>query len=137
MLLLMVTAGCQKASLLPVDLEESDMCNWCKMAISEKRYASEAIDNDGNIYKFDNATCLTRFVAARNLRGRIAKYYIADYGARSWVDASAAAYARSAEIPGPMASGLAAFASKANAEKFAMEHHGAVIAFEELWTSVR
>lgn len=113
------------------------MCAYCKMAISEKRYAAEAIDNDGNAYKFDNAFCMTRFVADRKLRDKIGAWYIASYETRSWVDARKAAYAKSAEIPSPMASGLAAFSTKTSAMEFAAAHRGKVIAFEDLWTSVQ
>jgi copper chaperone NosL len=113
------------------------MCAYCKMAISEKRYAAEAIDYDGIAYKFDNAFCMTRFVAERKLRSRIGAWYIASYETRSWVDARKAAYAKSAEIPSPMASGLAAFSAKTSATEFAAAHHGKTIAFEDLWTSVQ
>jgi len=113
------------------------MCAWCKMAISEKRYAAEAVDNDGNVFKFDNAACMVRFVLDRKWRSRIGAYYIADYETRAWIDARKAAYIKSAETPSPMASGLAAFGAATNAAEFAAARHGKVIAFEDLWTSVQ
>src|SRR5437899_6810099 len=90
-LLLSMTA-CENASLRPVDIEAADMCAWCKMAISEKRYAAEAIDNEGNAFKFDNAACMVHFVLDRKLRSSIAAYYIADYETRAWIDAHKAAH---------------------------------------------
>ncbi len=113
------------------------MCAYCKMAISEKRYAAEAIDNEGNAYKFDNALCMTRFVTERKLREKIGAWYVAGYVTHLWIDARKAMYVRSAEIPSPMASGLAAFIGRTNAEEFATAHHGKVIAFEDLWTSAQ
>ena len=129
--------ACENASLRPVDIEAADMCARCKMAISEKRYAAEAIDNDGNAFKFDNAACMVRFVLDRKLRAKVAAYFIADYDTRAWIDAHKVAYVKSAEIPSPMASGLAAFGAATNAAQFAAARHGKVIAFEELWTSVQ
>ena len=134
---MLLTAACESASLRPVDIEASDMCAYCKMAISERRYAAEAIDNEGTAYKFDNALCMMRFVADRKLRDRVGAWYIADYENRSWLDARNAAFVRSAEIPGPMASGLAAFGSHAAAQALAAEHHGKTISFEGLWTSLQ
>jgi len=118
----------------PADIEESDMCSYCRMAISEKRYAAEAADIDGNVYKFDNPMCMARFIAERGLKSRIAVYYIAGYDTRSWLDARTAAYAKSPEIPSPMASGLAAFGDAVKARQFATAHHGQTVGFEDLWT---
>lgn len=105
------------------------------MAISEKRYAAEAIGADGTVFKFDNAGCMVRFILERNLRSKIGAWYIADYETRGWIDASKAAYVRSPQIPSPMASGLAAFGASSNPTQFASAHHGKTIAFEDLWTS--
>lgn len=113
------------------------MCAYCKMAISERRYAAEAVDSEGNVYKFDNAACLTRFVTERQLRSRMAAYYVADYETRSWLDARHAVYAKSPAIPSPMASGLAAFRDTSQAQSFAAGFRGQTIAFEDLWTSIR
>ena len=104
------------------------------MAISEKRYAAEAVDGEGSAYKFDNAACMARFVREHGLQSRVAAYYIADYRTRAWLDARRASYAKSAEIPSPMASGIAAFSDEAEAQRFAAARRGQTIAFEALWT---
>jgi len=129
--------ACRNASLQPVDIEATDMCAKCKMAISEKRYAAEAIDNDGNVYKFDNINCMLRYIFDRKLRSNIAAYYAADYDTHAWVDARKAAHVKSADIPSPMAGGLASFREANKAAAFAVERHGKVIAFEDLWTSAQ
>lgn len=132
---LLLTA-CQSA-LQPVEIDANDMCSFCKMAISEKRYAAEAIDTAGTVYKFDNAACMTRFVGERGLRAKMAVYYVADFDSRTFVDAQKAVFAISEAIPSPMASGLAAFKDRAKAHQFAADHQGNVIAFEDLWTLPR
>ena len=113
------------------------MCAYCRMAISEKRYAAEAVDSEGNVYKFDNAACMARFVTGRQMRSHVAAYYVTDYQTRSWLDARQAVYAKSPAIPSPMASGLAAFRDNPQAQKFAAGLQGQTIAFEDLWTSIR
>jgi copper chaperone NosL len=52
-------AACGNAASEPVDLAEEDMCAFCKMAISERRYAAEFLNRDGDAFKFDDVGCLS------------------------------------------------------------------------------
>ena len=105
------------------------------MAISEKRYAAELFDRDGNSLKFDDIGCMVTYSGAHHLDARGRAVFVIDYRTQQWLDAHRAVYVRSGAIPSPMSGGLAAFHDKAQAEEFAREVHGQVLAFEELWTS--
>lgn len=107
------------------------------MAISEKRYAAEALDRDGTAYKFDNPVCMARFVTAHKLQPRIAAYYVADYETRGWLNAQRAVFVQSPAIPSPMVSGLAAFGDGGPARELASPIQGKMIRFEDLWTSLQ
>ncbi len=133
-LLLAATLACRTKAPGPVPIEASDMCALCKMAISEKRYAVEIVDRDGNLLKFDNPICMREHVTGRNMRDQVAAWFVADYETGTWTDARQAHYVKSQEIPSPMNSGLAAFQDPAKAGAFAAAHHGRVITFDDLWT---
>jgi copper chaperone NosL len=52
---------------IPVDIDPGDMCQSCKMAISQKKYAAEFVDKDGGVFKFDDIGCMFRFAKQRAL----------------------------------------------------------------------
>lgn len=109
------------------------MCARCKMAISEKRYAAEVIDRDGNALKFDDIGCMTSYVADRVLRDTAAALFVMDYESRQWLEAAAAHYVKSEEIRSPMASGWIALRERSKAEEFAVRFHGRTMSFDDLW----
>ena len=51
-LMALLLAGCESKARGPVALEGDDACAFCRMVISERRYAAELIDHDGEVYKF-------------------------------------------------------------------------------------
>lgn len=128
MLLLMVM-GCQ-ADQKPQAIEAHDVCAACKMAISQPRYAAQAVDKEGNAYKFDDIGCMLRYLRQHQLpRTRI---YVMDYAAQEWLEAESAIFVRSEAIESPMASGLAAFRDQPAARKFLKNRSGQMFAFAEL-----
>lgn len=64
-ILVLLLTACQSKPRGPVPIDRDDACASCRMAISERRYAAELIDQDGNIYKFDDIACMLRFAHAR------------------------------------------------------------------------
>ena len=87
-LAVLLLTACQSKPRGPVPIERDDACASCRMAISERRYAAEAIDQDGNIYKFDDIACMLRFAHARGFQPSKANFYVTDYATgKDWVDA--------------------------------------------------
>src|SRR5688500_7286310 len=74
-----ILAGCHKSELEPVTIEPEDMCGFCKMAISEKRYAAEFIDIDGQPFKFDDIGCMVDFMQSKGNKQRIRAYFVMDF----------------------------------------------------------
>lgn len=132
-LALLALVGCHSGPPRPVDIDASDMCSRCRMAISQKRYAAELFDRDGNIFKFDDIGCLLHYAAQRHLELKDHTVFVIDYGTGRWLTAAQAVYVRSEAIPSPMSGGLAAFADRSRADEFASSVQGRVLVFEELW----
>jgi copper chaperone NosL len=53
--------SCNSTEPKPIKLN-SDTCDFCKMTISNAKFASELITEKGRIYKFDDASCMIQYV---------------------------------------------------------------------------
>ena len=130
---LLLAVGCGNRSPQPVEIDATDMCAQCKMAISEKRYAAEMVDGEGNVLKFDSLDCMLHYAARRNLKDQAAAWFVMDSDGRSWLDLRQALLVRAAAIPGPMGSGVLAVQDPARARELARRFSGEVVRFDDLW----
>lgn len=108
-----ILAACGTDEIRPVDLEVGDMCSFCRMAISERPFAAELIDNDGEAHKFDDIGCMLRYKEASGKPFQAT--FVTDYESRMWMRAEDAYFVRSTSIKTPMGSGLIAYATAAKA----------------------
>ena len=85
----LLLAACESKPRGPVALESDDACTSCRMLISERRYAAELIDRDGQAYKFDDIACMLRFAHSRGIQPSDAKFFVTDFGSGAdWLDAT-------------------------------------------------
>jgi copper chaperone NosL len=111
-------AACGSGAVKPLELEASDMCSFCRMAISERRFAAEIIDQDDNALKFDDIGCMLHYQQAAGDKLKPAAVFVTDVDARQWLPAVDAYFVRSASVKTPMGSGIVAYS---NAEKAGSE----------------
>lgn len=130
---LLFLASCQKGEIEPVAIAPEDMCSFCKMAISEKRYAAEFIDSDGQPFKFDDIGCMVNFIKGKGSKDRISVYFVTDFNDRQWIKASDAYYVHSTELKTPMGGQLVAFKDKARATEAVGKYHGQILRFDDLF----
>src|SRR5215470_12346642 len=129
-LMLTLLTGCRSRSPRPVDIEPSDMCGFCRMAISQKRFAAEVLDADENAVKFDDIGCMLRYLEGG--RPKPAAVFVMDYDTREWKHANAASFLRGSKAATPMGGGILAFGDKARAEAAARDLGGEVLLFARL-----
>ena len=132
-LLALITASCQESAIEPVAIAPEDMCAYCKMAISEKRYAAQFVDRDGQPFKFDDIGCMIKFANEKMDRNKIAAYFVMDFDNRLWVKAEGAYFVSSAELKTPMDGHAAAFKDEARAREAAARFHGRLLSFADLF----
>ena len=120
--LLIVACGANKIE--PVALAPEDMCSYCRMAISETRYAAEFVDQDGQAFKFDDIGCMANFIESGKNATKPAGYFVMDFDERQWIKAEDAFYVRSSELSTPMRGGVIAFKDKSKAKQAAAKYHG-------------
>ena len=102
------------------------------MAISERRYAAEFLDRDGEAVKFDDVGCMLRYRRRMADQGAIATAFVVDFNSGRWLEAAAAYYVRSPDLKTPMGSGLVAYADAASAANAAAAHHGEILRVADL-----
>lgn len=129
---LLLLVNCQTRKTEPVAIVPEDMCSFCKMAISEKRYAAELLDNEGQAFKFDDIGCMLNFIKNKKDSAKVAAYFVMDFDERVWTRAEGAYFVRSSEVSPPMNGGLIAFKDEAKAQQAAEKYHGQLIRFKDI-----
>lgn len=73
---------------------DRDMCDRCKMVISERNYAAQVVNpQNGNIYKFDDLGCVVLWFKEENITWKdSAKIWVADVKTSKWLDARVISY---------------------------------------------
>ncbi len=94
--------GCEKKDYTKIPPKmhwDRDLCERCKMAISERNYGVIAIDSHNKIYKFDDIGCLILWQKQERPDIEIEKIWIKDANSSQWIDALSAIYAKGYKTP--------------------------------------
>jgi copper chaperone NosL len=103
------------------------------MLISERRYAAELIDREGEVYKFDDIACMLRFAHSHGMQPSETKFYVMDYtSGNDWIDATQSYFVRmNSSVSSPMASGIVAYRDSLRAAG----KKEVLLTFNELWAT--
>lgn len=106
----------------------TDICDHCRMTISDLKFGGELLTKKGKVYKFDDAKCLQDFLKAGTVkRDNLHSIYLLDHtGNGSLIESSKAILLRSSEFRSPMGGDLAAFKSKEEAENAQKTFNGTI-----------
>ncbi len=126
-------ASCAQQKLEPVAIVPEDMCSFCRMAISEKRYAAELLDSEGEVFKFDEIGCMVNFIERNQFDDKTTVRFVMDFDERTWIKAEDAYYVASPEITTPMNGNVIAFTTELKAQQAAERFHGRIQRFEEVF----
>lgn len=113
-------AGCGPGEARPVEIYGEDMCSACRMAISDERFASEIIEADGTVHKFDDLGCFFEF-REKQKEMKVAASFLKDYETARWIPYEKSSIVQTG-IWTPMASGKVAFASAERSAAFVKDH---------------
>ena len=124
--------GCRNAELRPIEIVAEDMCSFCRMAISEKRFASELLIQDGEVFKFDDIGCMLRFRKSHGHPEAVVATFVLDYDTRKWLKAEEAYFVKSKEFKTPMSGNVVAFKTGADAAAAADRTQGVSLRYAAL-----
>ncbi|HEX5027157.1 MAG TPA: nitrous oxide reductase accessory protein NosL [Agriterribacter sp.] len=111
-----------------------DQCAFCKMGISDTRFACEFITQKGKLYKFDDAHCMLEFAASPQWdKSTVKNYYLSNFSQpQQWLIAENALLLKSDQLRSPMGGNIAAFSNTAD-QKAATEHFtGTLVSWKEI-----
>jgi copper chaperone NosL len=100
-----------------------DICERCKMIISEKEFASQFRLSDGTIAKFDDIGCMIHYVHTQEPK-QIESIYVTDYDTGNWINAESGYFIWTENIRTPMGYGVLSFNNKGTAQEFASGENG-------------
>ncbi len=130
-LVALAVAACGGAGPRQVVLGE-DECGYCRMTVSDARFASQAVTRTGRVRVFDSIDCLAGYARGAE-PDAIASLWVTDAEAPgTWVAAEAAGYLRGSALRGPMGATVA-FAT-VEAARAAQARYGGAVAD---WATVR
>jgi len=132
---LLLLVCCETSKFEPVALATEDMCSYCKMAISEKRYAAELIDSEAQTFKFDDIGCMANFIRSKKNTANSVAYFVMDFDERRWIKAEDAYYVRSSELSTPMNGGIIAFKNESRAQEAVGKFHGQLLRFKDIFNA--
>ncbi len=131
-LLPLVLMGCT-AKPEPI-VAGTDQCYFCKMTVTEPRYAAEILTRKGRAYKFDDIRCLLDFRNTGALKPEdIQEIYLADYSGRhELLKAQESFLFRSEELRTPMNGQTIAFGHRDSLQAVAVRLKGTLLTWEQL-----
>jgi copper chaperone NosL len=127
-LALALVGACSRGPAAPAALDtKNESCGWCRMAVSDARFAAQLVSPSEEPRFFDDVGCLATFLKSGGapVKGQIA--YVADHRTKAWVRAAAAVYTKKRGLETPMGSGLVAHADAASRDADADAAGGAPI----------
>ena len=106
---LAVTAACAVPGPRPVAMGQ-EACGYCRMTVSDARFAAEARTTHGRLYVFDSIECLASYTQAAP-PGTVSAVWVTDHDhPGTFVAADSATFWRVAGPASPMGKGLLATA---------------------------
>lgn len=116
-LLVIGLVGCAVSEIKPVDIYPEDNCSQCRMAVSDKSFASEIITEEGEVLKFDDLGCMEKY-RKQNSATKIKAIFVSDYETKKWMPYEKSVIIQTG-IATPMGSGKVALSDAAKAEEVA------------------
>lgn len=125
-------AGCGKPDLSqpPTVRLGEEACAFCRMIVSDQRFAAAIVDESGEALKFDDIGCLVQYADEHARKGAVSWVY--GFDDQRWLDARAATFVYSSRIVSPMNHGLAAFADPLAAARAATDPESRILQFTDL-----
>ncbi len=113
---LLAFAGCGGTGDGPAPLDtKNDACAWCRMSVSDLRFAAQLTAPGHEPKFFDDVGCLRDWLKAPREEAPWTAW-VADHRTKEWVRARDAVFTRTPTVQTPMNSGLIAHGNAASRE---------------------
>lgn len=131
LMLIFFLSACEPPGPRPVSINK-DECAYCKMTVTDVRFAAQAITEKGRHYIFDDIVCLRDF-KKENKDMAFHNLYVANYTEPSeFVDVDNAYLVHSESLRSPMAGNIAVFAERDSSVAYKERWSGAFVEWTNL-----
>lgn len=128
----LAVGACQSPTPTPAVLDtRNEACRFCRMVVSDQRFASQIVAPNEEPRFFDDLGCLEHFLSATPLRSRGLAVYVADHRTKAWVKAETAVYTR-VDATAPMGSHFIAHESVASRDADAAAAGGHAVSIADV-----
>ena len=127
-IILLILASCDSDKVIkPVDIHYGqDICERCKMIISEERFSSQMILKNGEVYNFDDIGGMITYVSENKINPETAVIYVKDFNTKKWLTSDEAVFISLENINSPMNFGLIAVSDNEIAGNIISVHGGKI-----------
>lgn len=111
-----------------------DACSHCRMIISDPKFGYQLVTTKGKVYVFDDLNCFWNFRIEQGFKDKQIAHsvvYLYDQP-QNYVAVTEAYFVKADAIRSPMASGFAAFSSKAAADSLQIAWQAMPFSWEEI-----
>lgn len=125
-------SACTGKKSEPIKLNK-DQCEYCKMGISDIRFACELVTSKGRVYKFDDAACLSGYKNENKDKALNADFYFSDYIYPNTLQlAEKMSFVSGSSLLSPMSGNIAAFSNPDSAKAYQDKFQLAVLNWDSL-----
>ncbi len=115
---LFIATSCGNKGPQAINLN-TDNCDYCKMTISDKRFACELITTKERIYKFDDVACMLAYKKENIEKTKDAGFYVSDYlSPNTLLAADKLHFVEGEAIGSPMGGNVASFSNQDSATAY-------------------
>jgi copper chaperone NosL len=133
-----VTICCRTSAPPPAALDTAhEPCGFCRMIVSDQRFASQIVAPYEEPRFFDDLGCLTNYLTNTPAQPNGAVAYVADHRTKAWVRAGRAVYTRVGTLAAPMTSHIVAHESAASRDADTSVTGGTPVALSEVFPGGR
>ena len=112
---LLALFACSGGTPPPAALDtKNDACRFCRMAVSDARFAAQLVAPGEEPRFFDDVGCLRDFLAQAKALPRGAVAYVADHRTKAWVPAATALFTKVGGLETPIGSHIVAHGDAAS-----------------------
>lgn len=111
-----------------------DICDHCRMMISDNRYGAELITDKGKIFKYDSIECLIDYALEKNLIGdENQNFLVIDFSnPERLINARTAFYVHNENVRSPMGLNVSAFENESAVKNFLLTKGGKQLSWLEV-----
>ena len=111
----------------------SDECAFCKMMITDSRFATQIVMDTGKSIKFDAIECMADYAEENKPELESAKMWVSDFNnPGNWIEVGNANFVKSEVVKSPMGESLLAFETEEERQKHLSEYPGKPIEWQSI-----